>query len=421
MKRKLTKPEIRDILSAIKIQRGLPVNIQKYLHQNLVKNIIQPLMNIEIEETQIENLKKEILRQYYAAIIQPGENVGIIAAQSIGEKNTQITLDTFHTLNTGINTVLTGIPRIKELCDTTHKQKMTSCDVYLLNEEYVNDFSEVVFEHLVDSYNIQQEEKEDWLNDFEFLFSKTPNDCTVIRCRLDKKKLFQHRIKLYQIKNVLEHTFYSIFCSFGPHGSDIFYIYIEKIEFPNMNIFDSQEEGYKWYIEDILLKILSTKICGITGIKSIYRNTSIHIITEGSNLQEILTLPFVDKTRTVCNYLWEIYEIFGIEAARQFLINELVRITSEGGYINIKHIEVLVNSMVQTGTILPITCQTMKNNDSSVLSKISFEEPVHQLVKAAFHKSVDHLNDSTSNIIIGKTIKSGSGMMDLLIDLKKLK
>jgi DNA-directed RNA polymerase subunit A" len=229
--------------------------------------------------------------------------------------------------------------------------------------------------------------------------------------------LFQHRIHPHTICEKIKNKYSNIATVFSPTGGRID-IFLRIEEMKEVYI----EDARIWYIEDTIIpELFELKLSGIDGIKNIYRESSTHIITEGSNLQEVLGLENVDQTRTTSNFLWDIYNVFGIEAARQFLMDEFIKITSEGGYINEKHIELLVSSMIQTGTILPITRQTMKNNSSSVLSKISFEEPLGGLVNAAFQGAVDPLEDSTSNIILGKTIKSGSGMMDIIIDMNKLK
>ena len=93
MTRLLTNDEIENMISFIQPQKGIPVdtalsitNIQKEkLRVQLRKQKIYP----EI----IPALKDEIEKSYYACLIDPGDSVGVISAQSIGEKQTQTTLN----------------------------------------------------------------------------------------------------------------------------------------------------------------------------------------------------------------------------------------------------------------------------------------------------------------------------------------
>lgn len=399
--RNLTNKEIRDILSSLKVQRGLPKPIQEKMYHNLITPLIEPLQKIKIKSEKIPDLKKEILRQYYSSLVQPGENIGVIAAQSISEKNTQITLDTFHTLNTGIQTVLTGIPRFKVLCDTTMNPKVVSCKVQLLEPDEQLIFTAVYLKDLVISHDLIKYPERNFDEDFSIFYPREEKEDYCIRFFIDLKIQYKYRITFERIRDVLSN--YSLV--FGPLGTDYFDIVLES---PPM--FES----------DYTQTVLDYRLCGIDGITNIYRKNSTTIITEGSNFVELLGHPNVDANETVSNHLWEIYNALGIEAARQFLLNEFTLVTSEGGYLNQKHLQVLVNFMVSSGTVTPITRQTMKNNESSVLSKISFEQPIDNLTIAAFHNSVDKLNEACANIICGRAIQTGTGMPDILIDQTKL-
>jgi len=59
------------------------------------------------------------------AMVDPGENVGLLAAQSIGEPSTQMTLNTFHFAGRGEMNVTLGIPRLREILMTFNKNIKT--------------------------------------------------------------------------------------------------------------------------------------------------------------------------------------------------------------------------------------------------------------------------------------------------------
>lgn len=79
------------------------------------------IINEKYTKEAFDFLLQAIRKQYYQALITPGEMVGAIAAQSIGEPTTQLTLDTFHKLGTssGAN-VARGVPRLKEILRIAH-------------------------------------------------------------------------------------------------------------------------------------------------------------------------------------------------------------------------------------------------------------------------------------------------------------
>jgi DNA-directed RNA polymerase I subunit RPA1 len=57
--------------------------------------------------------------KYMKSVAHPGENVGTIAGQSVGEPSTQMTLNTFHLAGHGAENMTLGIPRLKEILMTT--------------------------------------------------------------------------------------------------------------------------------------------------------------------------------------------------------------------------------------------------------------------------------------------------------------
>ena len=70
--------------------------------------------------------------QYNKAIVSPGEMVGVIAAQSIGEPTTQMTLNTFHFAGVASKSNVTrGVPRIEEILSLSAHPKKPSTTIFL--------------------------------------------------------------------------------------------------------------------------------------------------------------------------------------------------------------------------------------------------------------------------------------------------
>jgi DNA-directed RNA polymerase beta' subunit len=119
--------------------------------------------------------------------------------------------------------------------------------------------------------------------------------------------------------------------------------------------------------------------------------------------------------------MWEIYERFGIEATRQFLIEEFMDVvSSDGTYVNSSHVELLVDLMVYTGSIISISRYGQKKVSSGPLSNASFEESLENFLKAGLNGAKETTDGVSAAIILGKMPKIGTGVFDLKVDIKKL-
>jgi DNA-directed RNA polymerase II subunit RPB1 len=185
-------------------------------------------------------------------------------------------------------------------------------------------------------------------------------------------------------------------------------------------------------IEDkIIPMVMKTQLSGITNVKEIFfekrkpdekdKPDEWVVTTEGSNLYGLFSHPLVDKKRTLCNNMWEIYEVFGIESARQFLIEEFMDVvTSDGTFVNSSHVELLVDLMTYTGSIISISRYGQKKVGSGPLSKASFEESLENFLKAGLNGEKETTDGVSASIILGKLPKTGTGVFDIKIDTDKL-
>ena len=129
-KRYLTNIEIENILDFIVPQRGIPEDsAQAYVE--IAKNKLRKQLKLQQVYPQIiPELKQNIEKLYFKSKADAGLSVGIISAQSIGEKQTQQTLNSFHKTGLIEKTVVTGVPRFLELINATKNQKANSCNIY---------------------------------------------------------------------------------------------------------------------------------------------------------------------------------------------------------------------------------------------------------------------------------------------------
>lgn len=179
------------------------------------------------------------------------------------------------------------------------------------------------------------------------------------------------------------------------------------------------------HMEDkILPSIQNIRISGIPNIKDIFfekRKDEWIISTEGSNLYGLFSNPLVDKTRTLCNDMWEIYNVFGVEAARQFLVEEYMDVvSSDGSFVNASHVELLVDVMVYTGTIISISRFGQKKVGCGPMAKASFEESLENFLKAGVNGEKESTNGVSASIMLGKMPKVGTGVFDMYLDIPKI-
>ena len=144
------------------------------------------------------------------------------------------------------------------------------------------------------------------------------------------------------------------------------------------------------------------------------------IITAGSNLYDVLSLEFVDSTKTTTNSVLEIADVLGIEAARQAVINEVFKvIESQGLNVDIRHIMLVADTMCVSGSVRGITRYGIVSEKSSVLARASFETPIKHIINASLVGEVDHLDSVVENVMLNQTIPIGTGMPILVMKGKK--
>ena len=251
------------------------------------------------------------------------------------------------------------------------------------------------------------------------------NDC--IRFYLDKSRLFEYKIELELIKNKIESIYDDMFCVFSSIEDSYIDIYVDTSNITlDENLLYINENNYKdIYMTDVVIpNIKKLLICGVPGIKQIYfkkdekDNSKWAVETDGSNFLKLLSLPFIDATRLISNNMWDIYNILGIEAAREYLIDEFMNVvSSDGTFINKKHVMLLVDIMTSSGSIISISRYGMKKNQYGALAKASFEECLDNFLQAGLYGEEEKVNGVSASIMCGKKATLGTGFCDILPDL----
>lgn len=430
-KRKLTLEEIEDILSQFGTSGYIKKDISINIRDSICSNLREQMRDIEIFPSQIPSLKRKILEEYYTSQISPGEHVGIMCAQNIGERCTQWTLDSFHYSGTTINTVVTGVPRFAELLNATKNPKNVVTNLYF--NKKLNSIPEIRkfigcsiqqlrFQDLVESYSTSQKYKK-WYSIYNTLHNeryKKYNTCLSFKLKMDV--LFQFEIELSDVAMKLESCYEDIVCVFSPNCMGIIDVWVNTSDLElsdNINDVYIKEENKKQIYLDFVVypNLISKHLYGIPDIEGIsykFENDERFIELLGYNMSKIFELDFVDKNRTYSNNMWEIYETFGIEATREFLLNEFISVICSDSFVNHRHIQLLVDSMCYLGGISSISRYGVHANESGPLTKASFEQSLDNFLKASFYNITETTNGVSASIMCGKPSKIGTGLCDLI-------
>lgn len=437
--RKITMKEINNLIDFLTINTHIPLATSQSIVSIERTKLIDQLKDTLINPKILKELKQQLISIYNRSIITPGESVGIIAAQSIGEKNTQSTLNTFHKAGQSEKSVTVGVPRFQELLNATKSQKTINSKIFFkqkfnsINEtrnKISNKISQLFFNDLIDTYDISSSPTNlKFSKIFDILYNtKYKKFDYNITIKLNKSKMYKHRLFIPDIVKVIKNNYTDIHCVHSCESHEILIVYVDcsKISYdPDHIPFKYvDEDNYKLvYVEDIVMPTLKNlTICGIEGISNIYymiddKTDEIYVEADGSNFFKLMSLDIVDNTRVISNNPWDIREVLGIEATREYLINEFTEIMDG---INVSHVMLLVDKMTFTGTISSISRYTLRNDECGPLAKASFEETLENILKSSINCDVENTDGLSASIICGKRSSLGTGFMNLRMDLSKL-
>jgi DNA-directed RNA polymerase subunit A" len=381
----------------VRVTSKLEQKMRKYSEElglDIPRSVLESIANrIEGLDVPNESVKKIVKRSYERYLehqMDANESAGILAAQSIGEPGTQMTMRTFHYAGVAEINVTLGLPRLIEIVDARRVPSTPMMSVYVAEEIRANQdevkrlASEIEMTSLIDIANIET----DIVN-------------MKVIVHPDPRKLEQKGIEVEQIYKELAKTR-------GLKG---------LVEMVGANIIISSDVPSFKKLQNIIDDVRDRKIRGLDNIKrAILRKVGDEyvIYTEGSNLGRVLEMKGVDKTRTTTNAVQEIYEVLGVEAARNAIMEEAFRTLDEQGLnVDIRHIMLVADLMTNDGDVKAIGRHGISGRKSSVLARAAFEITAVHLLHAALTGEEDHLDGVAENIIVGQPVTLGTGAVNL--------
>ena len=419
-------------------------------------------------------LLETIITNYNKSIIHPGEMVGMIAAQSIGEPTTQMTLNTFHFAGVASKSNATrGVPRVEEILSLSENPKKPSVTIHLKETErddiqkaqelkYTLEYTSL--RDVVDSVSICfdpdemttliEEDKPlmaeynefqkllDSCNDVEFEEKESDDKSKwIIRMELNKESMLDKHISMDDIHFAVSNSYSDdISCVYADMNADklVFRIRLTKANYTSKkHSLDQSDEIYK--LKNFQNNLLNNIILrGVKHIPKVLLRKSVKEVvlddgnyvqkdgwlldTVGTNLRDILTLSSIDTSKTFSNDIQEVYRTLGLEAARQAIFNELSEAMDHAGvYINYHHMSILCDRMCATSKMVSIFRHGINNDDIGPIAKASFEETPEMFLRAARHAELDLMTGVSSNIMCGQEGYFGTGSFQVMLDINRMK
>ncbi len=357
----------------------------------IVERIVVRALAVRLTEKQLQEIIDSAWASYARNQIDPTESAGILAAQSIGEPGTQMTMRTFHYAGVAEVNVTLGLPRLIEIVDARREPSTPLMEIHL--QEGVR-HQEAKVRHVASRIEITR------LIDVADLETDIVNMQVVLH--LDKARLERKEMTPEQVEEALR-TAKKLKAE----------VHREKTKI-------TVKSGITSYRKlQILVEYLrGLKIKGFDGIARaiIRKETNGYVIyTEGSNLESILAMPEVDAARVMTNNILEIFEVLGVEAARNSIIHEATRTLSEQGLtVDIRHIMLIGDIMTCDGSVKAIGRHGISGKKSSVLARAAFEITTNHLLRAGIIGEVDPLAGVAENIIVGQPVTLGTGAIALV-------
>ncbi|MAE42959.1 DNA-directed RNA polymerase subunit A'' [Candidatus Woesearchaeota archaeon] len=364
------------------------------------KKLLEGIREYLPKGTNHSKLKKildKAVREYKDAKVHSGESVGIIAAESIGEPGTQMTLNTFHFAGVSEMNVTLGLPRIIEILDGRKQLKTPAMEIHLKapysKGKNIKEFALSI--------------KETKLGEIALEFSISLVD-SEIEVKLDKEKMKTLGLTNGQVVSSIAKQLKK----FNVKDNKDSILLRSRAKEESLN------EVYK--AKESVKNIHLTGIKGISEVLPVKRGDEYLIVTSGSNLPEVLQLQGVDVYRTTTNNIFEIEKVFGVEAARRAIINEVYKvIENQGLNVDVRHIMLVADTMCFSGSVKGITRYGVVSEKASVLARASFETPIKHIINAALVGEVDDLNSVVENVMLNQPVPVGTGIPKLVTKSEK--
>jgi DNA-directed RNA polymerase subunit A" len=369
----------------IKEEKRLPPKVQIELENKVA--------NLDITKKEFDAICENVIESYERSLVEPGEAVGTVAAQSIGEPGTQMTLRTFHYAGVAELSVTQGLPRLIEIVDARNNPSTPTMKIPLDSEiagdrkgarDIARKIEMVRVESVASNFSIDLIRQ-------------------AIDIRLDPELMEDKGLEVEGVAKAIQDKIKAK--GEVEAGDNVIYVYPASDTLSDLQRLNDK-------IRDIRVK----GIDDVTHVVIRKEGDEYVLYTEGSNIEDALEIEGVDPDRVHTNNLREIHQILGIEATRNAIIKEAMDVLNEQGMdVDVRHIILVADMMTADGTIQQIGRHGISGSKHSALARAAFEVTVNHLLGAGITGTKDPLKGITENVILGQLIPLGTGSIDLLM------
>ncbi len=364
------------------------------LAPKVLDELEEKVMDIGLTKKEFDEICDNVIDSYERALVEPGEAVGTVAAQSIGEPGTQMTLRTFHYAGVAELSVTQGLPRLIEIVDARKNPSTPTMKI-----------------HLVDAIAEDRNAAKRIARNIEMiLVESVASNISIdllrqaIDIRFDAELMEDKALTVEIIAEAIK-------AKIKAKG---------EVETGENTIFVYPASETLADLQRLSEKIREVRVKGIDNVTHVVirKESNRYVLyTEGSNLQDALEIADVNPHKIYTNNLKEIYRVLGIEATRNAIIQEAMSVLNEQGMdVDVRHIILVADMMTAAGAIRQIGRHGISGSKNSALARAAFEVTIKHLLGAGIAGTKDPLRGITENVILGQLIPLGTGSIDLLMN-----
>ena len=370
------------------------IHEERRLPPSVLEELQTKISNLDITKKEFDTICDNVIDSYERSLVEPGEAVGTVAAQSIGEPGTQMTLRTFHYAGVAELSVTQGLPRLIEIVDARNNPSTPTMKIHMVGDQrgdrnvakaIARNIEMVLVESVASNVSI------DLLRQ-------------AIDIRFDPELMEDKGLTVEAIAEAIQEKIKAK-GEVEPGENTIF-------------VYPANESLAE--LQKLSEKIREVRVKGINDVTHVVirkESDGYVLYTEGSNLQDALEIQGVNPHKIYTNNLREIFQVLGIEATRNAIIQEAMSVLNEQGMdVDVRHIILVADMMTADGTIRQIGRHGISGSKNSALARAAFEVTIKHLLGAGIAGTRDPLRGITENVILGQLIPLGTGAIDLLMN-----
>jgi DNA-directed RNA polymerase subunit A" len=362
---------------------------------NYILEDVKAELPAKTSDSDVKKVLEVVKKEYYDSLISPHEAIGVVAAQSVGAEATQMTLNTFHFAGVASQSV-EGLPRLIEILDMKKSLSQPMMKLYLKKDKKLSDEKIKLL-----AKKIKETKLAEFVTSTEILM-----DDNIVEIVLDTKALSKLDIDPEKIVSYLDRKIKKF----------------ASLEENKLTIKGEKVPSLKRLME-VKELALSSIVYGVKGIKDISimkEEGEVVFYTQGIALKAMMKFEELDINRLYCNSVEDMYNLFGIEAARNTIIKEIKDVVaSQGLSINDRHVLLIADAMTYTGEPRGMTRYGIVADKLNVLTRASFETPLKHIARGALLNEENKLSSITENVMTNQMVNVGTGMVRVAVKKNK--